>query len=62
MHHKTLTGDQHQEQGVDVMSMEDAAMQGKAACLPAEPEGQTIEHHTEGIPAKHCSKGLDENG
>jgi len=50
--HRSLTGDQHQTQGVDIVSMEEATVCGEASCLPAQAKGQTIKHHTKAVPAK----------
>lgn len=45
-----LTSDQHQTQGVDVVSMEKATVDGKTSCFASKPKRHTIKYHTKGIP------------
>lgn len=54
-----LTGDQHQTQGEDVMSIEEATVHGEASRFTAKAKGQTVKQQTKGIPVAPHSKDED---
>lgn len=51
-----LTSDQHQSQGINVVSIKKSTVDGEASRITAQPERQSIKHHTKQVPSKPQSK------